>query len=102
MLQNLYGLGEEGGGRSTRQAQGLRTNSTSRKGDPRYRRPLPGKIQGQTSGFFPLRALSEAVLVGSLGQENGPPLCKGSALAFPCGLILSSSWPENRAIADSD
>ena len=64
---------------------------------------LLGELQwrervGQTSGFFPLQASSDAVVIGGLGQQNVGPLCKSSALAFQGGLILSSYQPENKAI----
>jgi len=58
------------------------------------------KRVSRTSRVFPLRARSDAVVVGSLGQQNVPPLSKGSARAFQAGLILSIYWLQNRSIAD--
>ena len=50
---------------------------------------LKGSRAGKTNKrLFPLRAPSEAVLVGFSGQENGAQLPRHPALAFQAGLML--------------
>ena len=59
------------------------------------------KRVSRTSRVFRLLASSEAsVLVGSLGQQNVPPLSKGSARSFQGGLTSPSRSSIRRAVSE--